>query len=61
MGPLIEKCVVFQNMTDQLNLPQVDCSQVVETFTDDQWKENVPELTFEGHGKHCEYLCKCLL
>ena len=31
MGPYIERCVSFQIMSNQLNLPQVDCTQVVET------------------------------
>ena len=29
--PYIDRCVPFQNMSNQLNLPQVDSNQVVET------------------------------
>ena len=31
VGPYIERCVPFQIMSNQLNLPQVDSNQVVET------------------------------
>jgi hypothetical protein len=31
VGPYIDRCVPFQIMSNQLNLPQVDSNQVVET------------------------------
>jgi hypothetical protein len=31
VGPYIDRCVPFQIMSEQLNLPQVDSNQVVET------------------------------
>jgi hypothetical protein len=31
VGPYIDRCVPFQIMSNQLNLPQVDFKQVVET------------------------------
>ena len=48
VGPYIDRCVPFQIMTNQLNLPQVDSNQVVENS---QWKQDVPELNFESHSK----------
>ena len=45
-------------MYNQLNLPQVDSNQVVETLKDDQWKQDAPELNFKSHSKGSEYLCK---
>ena len=51
MGPYIDRCVPFQIMSNQLNLPQVDSNQVLETSKDDQWKQDAPELNFESHGK----------
>ena len=32
VGPYIDRCMTFQIMSNQLNLPQVDSNQVVETF-----------------------------
>jgi hypothetical protein len=37
----------YQTMSNQLNLPEVDSSQVV----DDQWKQDAPELNFKCHSK----------
>ena len=34
-------------MSNQLNLPQVDSKNL----KDDQWKQDAPELNFEGYGK----------
>ena len=31
VGPYLDRCVPFQIMSNQLNLPQVDYNQVVET------------------------------
>lgn len=53
MGPYINKCVPFQIMFNQLNLPQVDSSQVLEKSS--RWSVetdqlNTPELAFECPG-----------
>ena len=53
MGPYIERCVPFQIMSNQLNLPQADSNQVV-----DQWKQDAHVLNFMSHSKGSEYLCK---
>ena len=58
MGPYIDRCVPFQIMSNQLNLPQVDSKQVVETSQGDQWKQDAPELNFKYHSKGSEYLGK---
>ena len=58
MGPYIDRCVPFQFMSNQLNLPQMDSNQFVDQLKDDQWKQDVPELSFESHSKVSEYLCK---
>lgn len=44
MRPYIDMCVPFQIMTSQLNLPQVDTSQSVETTQHDKEKWEEPEL-----------------
>ena len=45
-------------MTNHLNLPQVDSNQVEETSKDDQWKQDGPELNFQPHSKGSENVCK---
>ena len=42
MGAYIDRCVPFQIMSNQLNLPQVDSNQVVETS----------ERTINGNRMH---------
>jgi hypothetical protein len=49
VGPYIDRCVPFQIMSNQLNLPQVDSNQ---------WKQHAPELNFKSHSKGSEYLYK---
>ena len=41
-------------MSNQLNLPQVDSSEVVETSQG--WKQDAPELNFKSPNKGSEYL-----
>lgn len=50
MGPYINKPVLLKITASQL----VDSIQLVEKLTNDQWKQDTPELNFEWHG--CEYL-----
>jgi hypothetical protein len=45
-------------MTNHLNLPQVDSNQVKEISKDDQWKQDGPELNFQPHSKGSENVCK---
>jgi hypothetical protein len=52
--PYIDRCVPFQIMSNQLNLPQVD-SKLKKHLKDDQWKQDAPEINF---SKGSEYLCK---
>ena len=56
VGPY--RCMPFQIMSNQLNLPQVDSNQVVQTSKNVQWEQDAPELNFESHSKASEYLCK---
>ena len=49
---LKDKCVPFQIMFNQLNLPHVESNQVVETSQD------ATELNFESHSKVSEYIHK---
>ena len=55
VGPYIERCVPFQIMSNQLNLPQVDSNQVVET-SQGWWMET--GCNIESHSKGSEYLRK---
>ena len=48
MGPYIDRCVPFQIMCNQLNLP----IKLYKIFKkDDQWKQDASELNFESHSK----------
>ena len=44
------RCVHFEIMSSQLNVPQVD--------KDDELKQDAPEVNFESHSKGSEYLIK---
>jgi hypothetical protein len=44
VGPYIDRCLYFQIMSNQLNLPQVDSNQVVKHLKDDQCKLDAPKL-----------------
>jgi hypothetical protein len=44
VGPYIDRCVPFQIMSNQLNLPQVVSSR--RNIKDDQWKQDAPELNW---------------
>ena len=45
-------------MTNHLNLPQVDSNQVKEISKDDQWKQDGPEHNLQLHSKGSENVCK---
>ena len=45
-------------MTNHLNLPQMDSNQVKEISKDDQWKQDGPELNLQLHSKGSENVCK---
>ena len=53
-GPYIDRCVPFQIMFNQLNLPQVDSNQVVEPSK----IFSTRNLNFESRSKGSEYLHK---
>ena len=58
-GPYIDRCGPSQIMSNQLNLPQVESNQVVET-SQDQWKQNAPDLYSDSHSKGSEYFLNAL-
>jgi hypothetical protein len=59
VGPYIDRCVPFQIMSNQLNLPQVDSNNVVDKYLkDDQLKQEAPEFNFDSHSKGSEFLGK---
>jgi hypothetical protein len=49
MGPSIDRYVPFQIISGQLNLPQVDYNQVVETSQGRSMEKDAPELNLESH------------
>ena len=57
VGPYIGRCVPFQIISNQLNLPQVD-SKLQKHLKDDQCKQDAPGLNVESHSKGSDYLCK---
>jgi hypothetical protein len=58
-GNKIGRCVPFQIMSDQINLPQIESSQVEETSQGmSESKQDATELNFESHIKGSEYMCK---
>ena len=55
--PYLDRCVPFQIMSNQLNLPQVDSN--CRNIKDNQWKQDAPELNFESH-RVCHYRVLCV-
>jgi hypothetical protein len=55
LGPFNVAEMFWYPTSNQLNLPQVDSNQVVETS---HWKRDAPELYSEPHSKGSEYLQK---
>ena len=49
----MDRCVPFQIMANQLNLPQLDSNQVLET-SEGWWRQDAPELNFECHSQRSE-------
>ena len=55
--PYIDRCVPFQIMSNQLNLPLLDSKLSKQHLKDDQWKQDAPELNFESHSNG-SVICK---
>ena len=53
VGPYIDRCVPFQIMSNQLNLPQVDSNRHLK---DDQWKQDAPENAFNAFAKMSKFV-----